>query len=59
MRARRHNISVRLNDDQARALRKWALKDPEDRGMGYVLRRLIDEEMRREREGHEAANRAG
>lgn len=60
MRSRRRteNISVRLSGDQAAHLRRWADADPYERGMGEVLRRLIDEEVIRERQRYEAADRA-
>lgn len=53
------NLSVRLNEEEMGHVTRWADADPLDRGMGHVLRRLIDEEVRRERERHEAAGRAG
>lgn len=52
-----HNVSVRLSEDEKSALERWADEDPLDRGMGHQLRRLINEEVERER--HAAANRAG
>lgn len=59
MKRRSEKVSVRLTPEQAGHVRRWADADPEYCGMGHVLRRLIDEEVRRERERHEAADRAG
>lgn len=57
--SRTANVSVRLNEDELAVLTRWADQDPYERGMGHQLRRLITEEVERERERHEAADRAG
>lgn len=54
-----HNVSVRLSDDEMAVLVRWTEEDPHERGMGHQLRRLINEEVVRERDRHQAANRAG
>lgn len=52
-----HNLSVRLSEQELAAVIRWTDQDPQDRGMGHQVRRLINEEVERER--HAAANRAG
>ena len=52
-----HNVSVRLSKEEFANLERWADADPHDGGLSAQLRRLINEEVERER--HPAANRAG
>jgi len=42
-------LAIRLTPEDAQHLRRWALLDPDQRGLGAVVRRLIREEVERER----------
>ena len=44
------NLSVRITEEERQHLDRWALLDPDQRGVGEVVRRLIREERERERE---------
>lgn len=54
-----HNVSVRLSDDEMAAVLRWTDADEHDRGMGHQIRRLINEEVERERGRHKTADCAG
>ena len=43
-------LQVRLTAEELQIVQGWARSDPEQRGVGAVVRRLIREEVQRERE---------
>lgn len=53
------NLSVRISAEERQHLDRWALQDPELRGVGEVVRRLIREEREREREREGRFDRIG